>query len=140
MVGPPAAGRTGPSGAARAGARYGLTNRNASLGGGDHSPARSSRRIARAIAWARGTRLATSRYSSGLCALPPTGPTAQMVGAPTAAVKPLSAQPPLNSPVMARPLSPAAALYISNSFAAAGLWVSGRDSPRMVSFALVPGT
>ena len=66
------------------------------------SPACSSRRIARAIAWARGTMLASFRNSSGLCALPPTGPTAQMVGAPTAAVKPLSAQPPLNSPSTSR--------------------------------------
>src|SRR5262249_23067260 len=47
---------------------------------------------------ARGTSESTTRYSSGVCALPPTGPTAQMVGVPTAAVKPESAQPPVNSP------------------------------------------
>jgi hypothetical protein len=34
--------------------------------------------------------------------------TAQSVGAPTAAVKPESAQPPENSPRMSSPLSPAA--------------------------------
>ena len=83
---------------------------------------------------------AISRYSSGLCALPPTGPTAQIVGAPTAAVKPLSAQPPLNSPRPESPLSCAASTYISNSRAAAGVWVSGRNSPRIVSVARVPGT
>ena len=33
------------------------------------------------MAWARGTMVATSRYSSGLCALPPTGPTAQEIDA-----------------------------------------------------------
>ena len=49
------------------------------------------------------------RNSSGLCALPPTGPTAQMVGAPTAAVKPELAQPPVNSPAVVKPVSAAAA-------------------------------
>ena len=34
------------------------------------------RSIASAMAWARGTRVSTSRYSSGVCALPPTGPDA----------------------------------------------------------------
>ncbi|MGY4327026.1 hypothetical protein ACVWWG_001443 [Bradyrhizobium sp. LB7.2] len=42
--------------------------------------------------------LSSSRYSSGVCASPPTGPRPQMVGVPTAAVKPESAQPPENSP------------------------------------------
>ena len=54
---------------------------------------------------ARGTSESTTRYSSGVCALPPTGPTAQMVGVPTAAVKPESAQPPVNSPSTLRPTS-----------------------------------
>jgi len=36
--------------------------------------------------------------SSGVCALAPTGPTAQMVGVPTPEVNPESAQPPVNSP------------------------------------------
>ena len=44
--------------------------------------------MASAIAWARGTNEATSMYSSGVCALAPTGPVAHSVGQPTAAVKP----------------------------------------------------
>ncbi|MGY4457733.1 hypothetical protein ACVWYI_001693 [Bradyrhizobium sp. LB13.1] len=36
--------------------------------------------------------LSSSRYSSAVCASPPTGPRPQMVGVPTAAVKPESAQ------------------------------------------------
>ena len=65
--------------------------------------------MASASAWARGTSESTSRYSSGVCALPPTGPVAHRVGQPTAAVKPESAQPPVNSPVTLSPASPAAA-------------------------------
>ena len=53
-----------------------------------------------AMAWARGTMVATSMYSSGVWALPPTGPRPQSVGVPWAAVKPESAQPPVNSPWM----------------------------------------
>ena len=44
--------------------------------------------MASAMAWARGTRVSTSRYSSGVCALAPTGPTPHSVGQPTADVKP----------------------------------------------------
>ena len=47
--------------------------------------------------WARGTMESTSRYSSGVWALPPTGPVAHRVGAPALAAKPESAQPPVNS-------------------------------------------
>ena len=50
-----------------------------------------------ASAFARGTRVSISRNSSGECALPPTGPTPQMVGAPVAAANPEVAQPPVNS-------------------------------------------
>ena len=65
--------------------------------------------MASAMAWARGTRVSTSRYSSGVCALPPTGPTPHKVGQPTADVKPESAHPPVNSPATFRPASAAAA-------------------------------
>ena len=68
-----------------------------------------SRRIASARAWARGTSEAISRYSSGVCALPPTAPVAHKVGQPTAAVKPELAQPPENSPATSKPASAAAA-------------------------------
>ena len=47
------------------------------------------------------------RNSSGLWALPPTGPTAQIVGVPTPAVKPESAQPPVNSPAVWKPVAAA---------------------------------
>src|SRR5206468_8863704 len=67
--------------------------------------AQVNRATANASVCARGTSESTTRYSSGVCALPPTGPTAQMVGVPTAAVKPESAQPPLNSPSTLRPTS-----------------------------------
>jgi hypothetical protein len=50
--------------------------------------------IASASVWARGTLDATSRNSSGVCARPPIGPMAQMVGAPAPAAKPASEQPP----------------------------------------------
>ena len=63
--------------------------------------------MVRAQAAARGTMVSTSRNSSGLWALPPTGPTAQRVGAPSAAVKPESAQPPENSPLGVKPLAAA---------------------------------
>ena len=43
--------------------------------------------------------------SSGVCALAPTGPTAQMVGVPTPEVNPESAQPPENSPSIFREIS-----------------------------------
>ena len=56
------------------------------------------RKIASASAWARGTMLSSSRYSSGVCACRRPARRAQMVGVPTAAVKPESAQPPENSP------------------------------------------
>ena len=60
--------------------------------------------------WARGTMLSSSRYSCSVWALPPTGPTPQIVGVPTLAVKPESAQPPANSPsTLGRPASLAAA-------------------------------
>src|ERR1700682_1108539 len=65
------------------------------------SDAVSDTASARAIA--RGTMLSTSKYSSGLCAAPPTGPVAHSVGVPTAEVKPESAQPPVASPSKARP-------------------------------------
>jgi hypothetical protein len=57
----------------------------------------------RASAWARGTMVSSSRYSSGLWALPPQGPVAQRVGAPIAAANPESAQPPVNSPPISEP-------------------------------------
>ena len=44
--------------------------------------------MASARAWARGTREATSIYSSAVCALAPTGPEPHSVGQPTAAVNP----------------------------------------------------
>ena len=56
---------TAAAGTAAAGMAAGITDR--------YSPACSSRRIARAQACARGTRLSIRRNSSGLCALPPTG-------------------------------------------------------------------
>ena len=65
--------------------------------------------MASASAWARGTIDVMSRYSSGVCALAPTGPVAQIVGQPIAAVKPESAHPPENSPLIVSPTSPAAA-------------------------------
>ena len=63
-----------------------------------------------------------------------------MVGAPTAAVNPLSAQPPVNSPSAFSPLRAAASTYMSNSRFADGDCVSGRNSPLIVSSVLVPGT
>jgi hypothetical protein len=63
----------------------------------------SNRMIASASAWARGTIEFTSRYSSGACGRPPIGPTAQMVGPPTLAAKPASAQPPANTPATVWP-------------------------------------
>ena len=36
-------------------------------------------------------------HSRSVCTSPPTGPVAQSVGAPTEAVRPLSAEPPVNS-------------------------------------------
>src|SRR5882724_7303354 len=57
-----------------------------------------NRATASASVCARGTSESTMRNSSGVCALPPIGPTAQMVGVPTPEVKPESAQPPVNSP------------------------------------------
>ena len=52
----------------------------------------------------RGARMAI-RFGTtrGLMQLAETGPTPQRVGAPWAAVKPLSAQPPVNSPPTVRP-------------------------------------
>ena len=64
--------------------------------------------MASARGWARGTMVSTSRNSSGLCALPPTGPVAQSVGAPTAAEKPESAQTPVKAPPIVSPTSAAA--------------------------------
>ncbi len=61
-----------------------------------------------ASASARGTMLSTTIYSSGVWARAPSGPVAQSVGAPTAEVKPESAQPPVYSPSIARPASFAA--------------------------------
>src|ERR1043165_9511376 len=57
-----------------------------------------NRATASASVCARGTSESTIMNSSGVCALPPTGPTAQIVGVPTPEVKPESAQPPVNSP------------------------------------------
>ncbi len=53
---------------------------------------------------ARCARVAISIYSSSVCGLPPTGPTPQIVGAPALAAKPESAQPPVNSPAISRPI------------------------------------
>ena len=72
-----------------------------------HQP--SSRKIASARAWARGIRLSRWQASSGLWAFSPIGPMAQTVGAPSAAVKPESAEPPVYSPPTVWPSSAAAA-------------------------------
>ena len=66
-----------------------------------------NRATASASVCARGTIESTMRNSSGVCALPPIGPTAQIVGVPTPDVKPESAQPPVNSPATFRSRSPA---------------------------------
>src|SRR5216684_8447093 len=62
----------------------------------DHPGATS--RIVIASAWARGTIVSIRHHSSSRWALPPTGPVPHKVGVPSAAVKPLSAEPPVASP------------------------------------------
>ncbi|KPY60388.1 hypothetical protein ALP37_102351 [Pseudomonas amygdali pv. sesami] len=56
-------------------------------------------------AWPLGTRVSSSRYSRSVCTLPPTGPRPHRVGIPRLAVKPESAQPPVNSPSTLKPSS-----------------------------------
>src|SRR5579875_980651 len=65
-------------------------------------------RIVSARAWARGTIVSMRHHSSSRWALPPTGPVAHSVGVPRAAVKPLSAEPPVASAETWKP-RPAAA-------------------------------
>src|SRR5262245_58881291 len=81
-------------------ATHGYAWHTATLGTANPSASYGSRSTASARAWARGASVSISRYSSGECARPPTGPTAQMVGVPVAAAKPESAQPPVNSAVV----------------------------------------
>src|ERR1051326_6750395 len=61
------------------------------------------RMIVSATPGARGTSVASSTYSSGLCVREPTGPTAHNVGAPTPAENPASEQPPVKMPVTVAP-------------------------------------
>src|SRR3984957_14593814 len=98
-----------------------------------------SRMMASASACARGTIEATSRYSSGEWARPPIGPTPQMVGAPTLAAKPESAQPPANSSRTAWPRSPAQDAYSAYNRLDASLATSGLNSPVISRVALDPG-
>jgi hypothetical protein len=63
-----------------------------------HQVAAATSRIVSARAWARGTSVSMRHHSSSRCALPPTGPVPHKVGVPRAAVKPLSAEPPVASP------------------------------------------
>ena len=66
------------------------------------APAATSR-MASANAWARGTMVSMRHHSSSAWALPPTGPVPHRVGVPSAAVKPLSAEPPVASPETRNP-------------------------------------
>ena len=75
---------------------YGLDNRIKA------GPAATSRMVS-ASAWARGTMVSMRHHSSSVWALPPTGPVPHRVGVPSAAVKPLSAEPPVASPETRNP-------------------------------------
>ena len=66
--------------------------------------------MAAASACVRGTSVSSLQNSSSVCALPPTGPSPHKVGAPSAAVKPESAQPPVDSPSTGKPTYAAAPL------------------------------
>src|SRR4029077_20889009 len=103
-------------------------------------PAQVNRATASASVCARGTSESTTRYSSGECALPPTGPTAQIVGVPTPAVKPEYAQPTVNSASIFRARFLAQEAQYSNSRLLSGPSTSGLNSPAISSVALVAGT